>query len=629
MIRKFIAEENAELAAAILSNIGDGVISTDFNGKIVYMNQKAEEIADCKADQMTGKEFNAVFPIYDAESKIRLDSPVDYVLKYKEKTGLKNNSIIITNNNQVKYISATCTPIHSKEGSLMGAVVVFRDITKLKSIEIRLLSAKNAAEAANRAKSEFLANMSHEIRTPINGIVGMIDLTLLTQLNDEQKDNLVMAKACADSLIKIINDVLDFSKMEAGKLSLEDINFNIKELIEEIVRVHSPRVMKKGLELKVTFSSGIPTYLIGDPNRLRQVLNNLISNAVKFTEQGEVSITIKNKKTTENEAELMFLVTDTGIGIAKEDISRLFHSFSQIENVYSKKYAGTGLGLAISEQLVEKMGGRIGVESEKGKGSTFYFNIKFKLGSEVFLEKEMIPQVTKTLKPLHILLAEDDDINRRVIVKMLHERGHSVDTAKNGFEVLGFFKSAKYDVILMDIQMPEKNGIEAFQEIRSLQHDKAHTPIIAMTAYALQGDKEKFLGMGMDAYISKPIHMKELFEILDQVTSGKSYATPENIVLTEDGELRFTYNKPALLKQNLPILKGILENIAGLKESADNDHPDDIERLANSIKNAANSIDAIDIKDTAFKIELAARRGNLTEAKKYISQMEYEIRLYS
>jgi two-component system, sensor histidine kinase len=630
MQKRILLEENQELAATILSCIGDGVISTDLTGKIVYMNHIAEEIVCCQAESTIGEEFDKVIRIYDAETKLPLESPVAYVLKHKEKTGLRNNSVIVSKHSSPKYISATCTPVNSYEGSMIGVVVVFRDVTRLKTFEMNSEKAKEAAETANKAKSEFLANMSHEIRTPINGILGMIDLTLLSDLDDEQKDNLYTAKACANALLRIVNDILDFSKIEAGKMSMENIDFNLKDLLEEIIRAHTPVAEEKGLELLYEFSSAIPQILIGDPNRLRQILNNLISNAVKFTVQGVIKVSIKMNRQTCEEIELQFSVADTGIGISPEDRKSLFQSFSQIENTYTRKYSGTGLGLVISKQLIENMGGRIEVESEKGKGSTFTFCIQFKVGNPEHMKKQKKLLIPKTVKQLDILLVEDDIINQKVILKMLKEKGHKVHTALHGSEALDLYEKNMYDVILMDIQMPVMNGVEATKKIRSREAGMRHTPIIAITAYALPGDKEKFLNLGMDAYISKPIHMNELFHLLDRVMTPSNVTIPDKIELTEDGKVKYAYDKHSFTdQQNTSALHEIEAKIKLFDTDSSWYQLDNIEKIAGEIKKISNSIDAIDLKDTAFKIELAARRGNTSEARKFADQIKYEFKIYN
>ncbi len=771
MQKNYMPDDN-NIAATILSNIGDGVISTDLFGHITYMNRMAEEILNCKAESSIGKLFDEVFTIYDDVTKTKQNNPVAYVIDNAAQTGLQNNTVLILDNQIEKYVSATCTPVKSDNKDIIGVAVVFRDISRFKKLELLHINESNnlksifdhtpagmlivdeniiildvnvtiiqyinknrediigkrfgesidcfsnttseggcgtgdncknceirksvlqvyssgqtanhieiklhiykddkehdawfrisfnpvimngkklvaitmvdisiskqqeisateikeAAELANNAKSEFLANMSHEIRTPINGIVGMIDLTLLTGLNDDQRDNLLTAKACASSLLSIVNDVLDFSKMEAGKMTLENVNFDLKDLIEEIVRTHSPRVFDKGLDLNYLFSSSIPRYLIGDPNRLRQILNNLLSNAIKFTEHGEVTIMIKSTSMTKDEVELKFSVSDTGIGIAKEDLSKLFHSFSQIENTYTKKYSGTGLGLVISKQIVETMGGGIEIESEPGKGSNFTFYIKFKIGNPIADRVQALPWVQKTTKPLHILLVEDDRINQKVISKMLIEKGHVVMTADNGINALECYASDTFDAILMDIQMPKMNGIDAAQKIKMLERDVKHTPIIAMTAYALPGDRERFLNLGMDAYVAKPLQMEELFFVLDQLTTFPNQGTPHNVSLSETGEVIFNFDKPKRLSEhNKEVLNDIAQKIRLLKEERVWSDFTRVEKIANDIKRISNNYDITDIKDTAFKIELAARRSKEDEINKYIDQITEEFLIY-
>lgn len=628
-------EINARIASDYINNLMNQlpftVWMTDENFKWKYVNKKFGEI--------TGRAIMDI-PIDEWFDFIH---PEDSIVFKKEALEALNNHKTFVKETRFRKLDGSyrwClligAPFFDTDEKFAGFVGSVYDISDrieaqedIKRYQELLITAKEAAETANRTKSEFLANMSHEIRTPINGIVGMIDLTLLTELTEDQIDNLKTAKACASSLITIVNDVLDFSKMEAGKMTIEHVTFDLKELVEEIIRSHAPRANDKDLELNYSFSSSVPQFIIGDPNRLKQVLNNLLSNAIKFTKQGEVMLMIKSIKKSQDEAELSFAVTDTGIGIAQEDMNRLFQSFTQIENSYTRQFGGTGLGLVISKQLLEMMGGKMEVHSEYGIGSTFKFVLSFQIGKAILSDKKALPVITKAERSLSLLIVEDDRVNQKVICRMLEERGHKVRTANNGMEAIELYLQESFDAILMDIQMPKMNGVEATAKIRGLDESESRIPIIALTAYALPGDREKFIHLGMDDYISKPIQMELLFNTLERVTQKRLNGTPDYVAMTEEGEIVFSFDKSSpALPHDHAVLREITKFIDMINLEADSDNIVRIENIAKDIKKAAGKIDAIDIKDLAFKIELAVRRGNLTEIKNYIEMIVEEFKLY-
>ncbi|HEY4059120.1 MAG TPA: ATP-binding protein, partial [Kofleriaceae bacterium] len=411
--------------------------------------------------------------------------------------------------------NATVSAVHRDEnGRATEMLTVIQDITERKTLELELQAAREAAEAANRAKDQFLAHVSHEIRTPLNAILGMTELALDSD-GEHQRQLLRTARSAAGSLLEIVNDLLDFSKIEAGKLSLDVGNFSLRTLLADLVRGILPRTEAKSLSLEYVVADEVPDVLVGDEHRLRQILSNLLANAIKFTPKGSIELQVRAIEVAQH-AILAFEVVDTGIGIAPDKQDAIFRAFEQADTTTTRKYGGTGLGLTISAQLAELMGGRIEVSSEVGRGSTFTLTVPFALGVGVSAEPRVDASVVLRTAPPRILVAEDNEMNVAVVREILQKRPHHADYADNGRTALELATRGDYDLLLLDLHMPELDGFEVVRAIRGTPRDR-HLPIIALTARSSQKDREEALAAGMDDFLSKPVDVKGLWAGIDRM----------------------------------------------------------------------------------------------------------------
>jgi PAS domain S-box-containing protein len=523
-------KESERRLANIIDFLPDATFVIDKGGRVIAWNRAIEKMTNLKEEEILGKgDYKYAVPFYgeprpmlidmanrpDPAIEARYDS-----IKRQEDGSLVGESYMPRLKGGVAYLLGSASALYDLEGNYWGAIESIRDITDRKHAEEELQRSKEEAESATRAKSEFLANMSHEIRTPMNAVIGLTGLLLDESLTPGQRESVEIIRSSGDTLLAIINNILDLTKIESNMLELESQPFDLKSCIETSLDLVSASARDKGLSMEYTIEDNTPHVISGDPTRLSQILINLLNNAVKFTEKGGVSISVSSTRFEKGVHEIHFAVKDTGIGIPEDKMPRLFQSFSQIDASTARKYGGTGLGLAISKRLAEMMQGKMWVESEVGKGSVFHFTIRTEpalFGPIDTVRPATFPvsDCRGQLDPgLSILVAEDNLVNQIVTKKMLNKLGYRADVAANGKEVLQALEARAYDVIFMDVQMPEMDGLEATEEIRRRWPEDGPR-IIAMTAIALKGDREKCLAAGMDGYISKPTRIEAIKEALE------------------------------------------------------------------------------------------------------------------
>jgi len=489
----------------ILANMNLGLLEVDNNEVIQYANQSFCDMSGYKLEELLGRQAEKLFPTTESNALLQNKNAL-------RREGVSDAYELIVKNKkgEIRWWLISGAPRYNDSGELMGSIGIHLDITVRKKLELELGEAREEAEQSVKAKESFLANMSHEIRTPMNAIIGMGRQLEKTGMNDQQRFFLNTINTAADHLLVVINDILDISKIEAGKLELEQAGFNAGEVLEHVVSVMKPRAEEKGLEMNLNYDENIAPVLIGDAHRINQILLNMVSNAVKFTERGGVTLSCRLRKKINHKQVIEFSVRDTGIGISEEYLNHLFEKFTQEDRTTARKYGGTGLGMAITKELVELMEGQINVYSKKDIGTEILISLPLEIGTEEDrpdTKKDLIDSTF--LKGKKILLAEDNEVNRLVAITVLDNYGVITIEAKNGAEAVKTLKYGKdYDLVLMDMQMPVMGGLEATEVIR--KELKMDIPIIALTANAIKGDSERCIAAGMNGFVSKPFEENDL-----------------------------------------------------------------------------------------------------------------------
>ncbi len=631
----------------IFESIQDIYFRCKVNGEITMISPSVFELIGYKEDQVLGKNITDYY-LYNTRTK-------DLVRQLVKKKSVRNfEASLITETGDILQCICNVRLVYNEQYQPIEIEGVARDITKLKKTNLELLNAKEIAERSLKVKETFLANMSHEIRTPMNGIIGMIDLLASTELANEQKEYVQTVKKSSETLLSILNSILDLSKIEAGKMKLTTNSIYLKDTLEKLYALFSQQALAKNINLFYHIDQRIPTYLKVDEIRLLQIFSNLISNAIKFTKGGgAINIDLKLSSMKKNKLVIKAEIRDSGIGISKENIEKLFSNFSQLDNSSTKAYGGTGLGLAISKELTKLMNGEIGVYSSPGFGSTFWFSFECIKSTKKAYEKDKKKRVEPSLKKAFtlaipkILVVDDNQINRQVASQILRKAGCQVDTANSGPDAIGLVKRKSYHIVFMDIQMPEMDGITATKEIKKLGLQNL-PPIVAMTAYSMKEDRERFLNEGLDDYIPKPLKAHILIEKVKEIVnteinlvddkeekvesngvSGASEIQITNIIDEEVmGQLIKFGGEETLHKIYEDFELEVLHQFDELMNALESKDYTEILSILHTIKGNAGTLGVTKMHESAAKIESNFKTQQYSNAEHQIDQLKEHFSIY-
>jgi TMAO reductase system sensor TorS len=657
--RKLKASEH--WLATTLRSIADAVIATDVNGAITYMNPVAEHLTGWNQSDATGRRLADVFNIVSEKTRLPAENPALLALRDGVVVSLVNSILLIDRGGQACPIDNSAAPIKDERGHLLGTVLVFHDISERRHQEQELRQhrdhlqqlvaaqtgelrqAKEMAEAANRAKSEFLAIMSHEIRTPLNGLLGMAELLLSTPLEERQRRFAEALLRSARVLLQIVDDVLDFSKIEAGRLELQAVDFDLRGLVTETVALLTERARAKGLRLRTELPATLPATVRGDSGRLRQVLFNLLGNAIKFTQQGEVAVHLKVLAHYPQQLRLQFDVIDTGVGIEPAAQATIFESFVQIDPSKQWQQGGVGLGLAVCRQLVRLMGGEIGVDSTPGQGARFWFTVLLDNSRATLpaVRSNVVPVGTEVAAVLggKVLVVEDNRVNQEVVLAMLGLLGCQAQAVADGRQALTALAQQDYDLVLMDCYMPGMDGFAATAELRcrEVAGGSRRLPVIALTANVIEGFREQCLAIGMDDYLGKPFSGEQLAAVLARwlppapaaVASVAPVAVATEPVLDPEALARIrVLQRPGTPDLLARIVRVYLEHaptlLDTLQQAVAAGDPIAVQKAAHALKSSSANLGAVRLSALCKALEDYGRNRRLTEAPHLCQQVQAE-----